>query len=427
MANSPTSREAISRGHYGPTVSDRKILLADADAFFVSVARLTDPDGVGKEPLLVVGGSAEGRGVVTSASYETRAFGIRSGMPMAQALRLCPRLVRASVPGKSCREKSRAIRKTLESFTPIVEPASIDEFYLDMTGTDELYAGEPLTGIAQRIRATVFKETDIAVSIGGGTSKFIAKLAAKQAKPHRKGANGVCVVAPGDEASFLSQQRLADIPGVGPRLQERLATHDLRDVKDALALDEEVLVSWLGDRTGRWLFRRMLGIDTSPVVSRTRAKSMSHEETFASDLYHDSDLDRELTRLASRVAAELRSKNRLARTVTVKLRDADFTTRQASQTLKEPVDSDQPIAKTARQLLHKLRKSRRTAARLLGVALSNFDDETVKNDQLSLFEDPEESTFERERDRQLTSAVDRINTRFGHERIVRGSTVNPSR
>ena len=234
-------------------------------------------------------------------------------------------------------------------------------------------------------------------------------------------------MAPGDEASFLSQQRLADIPGVGPRLQERLATHDLRDVKDALALDEEVLVSWLGDRTGRWLFRRMLGIDTSPVVSRTRAKSMSHEETFASDLYHDSDLDRELTRLASRVAAELRSKNRLARTVTVKLRDADFTTRQASQTLKEPVDSDQPIAKTARQLLHKLRKSRRTAARLLGVALSNFDDETVKNDQLSLFENPEESTFERERDRQLTSAVDRINTRFGHERIVRGSTVNPSR
>jgi DNA polymerase-4 len=407
-------------------VNARKILLADADAFFVAVARLTDPDGVGKEPLLVVGGSAEGRGVVTSASYETRVYGVRSGMSMAQALRLCPQLVRAAVPGKACRERSRAIRATLEQFTPIVEAASIDEFYLDMTGTDELYAGESLTEIAQRIRTTVLKETDIAVSIGGGSSKFIAKLAAKHAKPHRHGADGVHVVPPGNETDFLTQQKLADIPGIGPRLQERLAQHDLRDVKQVMALDETTLVSNFGDRTGRWLFRRVRGIDTSSVVSRARAKSMSHEQTFATDLYHDSDLDQRLVRLVSRVAAELRSKNRKARTVTVKLRDADFMTRQASTTLRQPVDSDQPIANTARQLLRKLRDVRRTGARLLGVAVSNFDDEHTQEDQLLLFENPEESGSELERDRRLTSAVDNINTRFGAERIVRGSTVNPS-
>ncbi|UCD25605.1 MAG: DNA polymerase IV [Gemmatimonadota bacterium] len=404
----------------------RKILLADADAFFVAVARLTDPDGVGKEPLLVVGGSAKGRGVVTSASYETRIYGVRSGMPMAQALRLCPQLVRTPVPGKACREKSRAIRATLEQFTPIVQAASIDEFYLDMTGTDELYAGETLRGIAQRIRAAVLQETGIAVSIGGGSSKFIAKLAAKHAKPHRRSANGVHIVPPGDEREFLAQQKLADIPGIGPRLQERLARHDLRDVRQIMVLDEETLVSNFGDRTGKWLFRRVRGIDTSSVVTHTRAKSMSHEQTFAADLYHDRDLDQRLTRLASRVAAELRSKNRMARTVTVKLRDADFTTRQASKTLKQPVDSDQSIASTARQLLRKLRDARRTGARLLGVAVSHFDDEREQQDQLSLFENPEESASVNERDRRLTSAVDSINTRFGTERIVRGSTVNPN-
>ncbi|UCG87360.1 MAG: DNA polymerase IV [Gemmatimonadota bacterium] len=405
---------------------ERRILLADADAFYVAVARLIDPDGAGKEPLLVVGGSAEGRGVVTSASYETRVFGVRSGMPMAQALRLCPQLVRVPVPRRACSDKSRQIRAVLERFTPLVEPASIDEFYLDLTGTGQLYDGESLAVTAQRIRRAVIEETSVSVSIGGGASKFIAKLAAKQAKPHRECATGVMVVAPADEAAFLAQRELAEIPGVGPRLQERLAHHGLRYVKDALTLPEDVLASWLGERTGKWLYRRIRGIDTSPVVRHAAAKSMSHEETFAADLHEDSDLERELTRLASRLAADMRSKRLRARTVTVKLRDADFTTRQASYTLELPVDSDRPINTVARQLLRKLRQVRRTGARLVGVAVSNLSDRDTPDGQLSLFRASGGADAELQRDRQLARAVDQINARFGRERIVRASTVEPT-
>ncbi len=406
-------------------MAHRRILLADADAFYVAVARLIDPDRAGKEPLLVVGGSAEGRGVVTSASYETRAFGVRSGMPMAQALRLCPQLVCAPVSGRACREKSCAIRTVLERFTPVVEPASIDEFYLDLTGTDELYTGESLAVTAGHIRDAVITETGIAVSIGGGTSKFIAKLAAKQAKPHRDCTTGVKVIPPGAEAAFLAERELSDIPGIGPRFQERLAQRGLHSVRDALELEEGTLISWLGDRTGQWLHRRLRGIDAAPVKSHIGAKSMSHEETFAVDLHEDTDLERELIRLATRLAADLRSKNRQARTVSVKLRDADFVTRQASHSLKRPVDSDRPITNVARQLLHKLRAARRTGARLLGVALSNLSERQASGGQLHLFESPEEPAAEVERDHQLARAVDEINTRFGRERIVPGSIVDP--
>ena len=405
-------------------MAHRRILLADADAFYVAVARLIDPDRAGKEPLLVVGGSAEGRGVVTSASYETRAFGVRSGMPMAQALRLCPQLVCAPVSGRACREKSRAIRTVLQRFTPVVEPASIDEFYLDLSGTDELYTGESLAVTAGHIRDAVIADTGIAVSIGGGTSKFIAKLAAKQAKPHRDCTSGVKVIPPGDEATFLAERELSDIPGIGPRFQERLAQRGLHSVRDALELEEGTLISWLGDRTGQWLHRRLRGIDSAPVMSHIGAKSMSHEETFAVDLHGDADLERELIRLATRLAADLRSKNRQARTVSVKLRDADFVTRQASHSLKRPVDSDRPITNVARQLLHKLRAARRTGARLLGVALSNLSERQASGGQLHLFESPEEPAAEVERDHQLARAVDEINTRFGRERIVPGSIVD---
>ncbi len=161
-------------------VTHRRILLADADAFYVAVARLVDPDGAGKEPLLIVGGSSK-RGVVTSASYETRRYGVRSAMPTAHALRLCPKAVVVSVPRKACSQKSREIRKALERFSPVVEPASIDEFYVDLTGTERLYH-ESLAATAARIRAAVLESTKLSVSIGGGTSRLIAKLAAEEAK-----------------------------------------------------------------------------------------------------------------------------------------------------------------------------------------------------------------------------------------------------
>src|SRR5437867_9404929 len=160
-----------------------RILLADADAFYVSVARLVDPAGAGRAALLIVGGSAERRGVVTSASYEARAFGVHSAMPMARAVRLCPNATVVPVPWEACARKSREIRDVLQRFTPAVEQASSDEFYVDLTGTDELYRGEPLATTARRIRDVVARETALTVSVGGGTSRLVAKLAAGRAKP----------------------------------------------------------------------------------------------------------------------------------------------------------------------------------------------------------------------------------------------------
>src|SRR6267143_2057439 len=181
----------------------RLILLADADAFYVAVARLVDPDGAGKAPLLIVGGAVERRGVVTSASYEARAYGVHSAMPMARAVRLCPGAMVVPVPWGACVEKSAQIGAVLRRFTPVVEQASSDEFYLDLSGTEQLYGGEPFAATARRMREAVIAETSLSLSIGGGTSKFVAKLAAGVAKPRPSGAaDGVHVVAPGAEADF---------------------------------------------------------------------------------------------------------------------------------------------------------------------------------------------------------------------------------
>src|SRR3990172_4500091 len=175
----------------------RRILLADADAFYVAVARLVDPHGAGKAPLLIVGGSADGRGVVTSASYEARAFGVHSAMPTAQAIRLCPDALVVPVPFEACVQKGREIQHVLQQFTPVVDQASSDEFYLDMSGTERLYHDEPLGTTARRIRDAVLKATSLTVSIGGGTSKVVAKLAAGVAKPMPGGeGTGVHILQP---------------------------------------------------------------------------------------------------------------------------------------------------------------------------------------------------------------------------------------
>jgi DNA polymerase IV len=202
----------------------RRILLADADAFYVAVARLVDPQGAGRTPLLIVGGSADHRGVVTSASYEARAYGVTSAMPMARAMRLCPGATVVPVPWEACAQKSAQIGAVLAGFTPNVERASSDEFYLDLSGTERLYHEEPLASTAQRIRESVLGETGLSVSIGGGTSKVVAKLAAGVAKP-RPGTpgDGVLVVEPGGEGEFMRRFALADLPLVGPKFQERLA------------------------------------------------------------------------------------------------------------------------------------------------------------------------------------------------------------
>lgn len=396
----------------------RRILLADADAFFVAVARMVDPEGAGREPLLIVGGTRESRGVVCSASYEARKYGVRSAMPISRALRLCPQAMCVPVPRRVCGEKSREIRAVLGRYAPVVEGASVDEWYMDLGGTERLYEQEDLAVTAKRIRESVVAETKLSVSIGGGTTKLVAKLAVERAKP-KPGTNatGVHIVAPGDEGAFLETFDLAEIPLIGPRFQERLAKLGMRAVPDVLQYDLPALTQWLGAREAEWLFERVRGIDHSEVETHGEAKSISRDETFPQDIDEDDDLARELLALVTRAAADLRGDGMTARTITVRIRDHDFKTRQASRTLDPPVISDRVILEVAHLLLNKLRAARRVPARLIGVGLSSLATDATA-DQLTLFERRDGTLTETERDRVLARTVDRVRARFGDKGIL---------
>lgn len=399
-------------------MTTRRILLADADAFYVAVARMVDPDGAGKAKYLIVGGTRDSRGVVCSASYEARKFGVRSAMPIARALRLCPQAMCVPIPRRVCSEKSREIRVVLEKFSPVVEGASIDEWYLDMGGTEGVYGHEPLATTARRIRDAVTAATTLSVSIGGGTSKLVAKLAVERAKPKPgTGATGVYVVAPGEEQDFLNTFDLSDIPLIGPRFQERLAKLGMRRVTDVLPYDVDTLAQWLSAREAEWLHARVRGIDERAVESHGDAKSISRDETFAVDTASDDELERELLALTTRAASDLRADGLTARTITVRLRDFDFRTRSASRTLDAPVISDRVILEVGRQLLAKLREKRRVPARLIGVALSSLATDSTA-DQMTLFELADERIAETDRDRLLARTVDRVRAKFGDRGIL---------
>lgn len=393
-----------------PTPTPR-ILLVDCDAFFVQVARLEDPEGAGREPLLIVGGSS-GRGVVTSASYECRAFGVRSAMPTAHALRLCPDATVVSVPRGAVSKWSRKVRGTLEELAPVVQAASVDEFYLDVTGTERLFRGEDLEATARRIRETVLERTGVSVSIGGGTNRLIAKLAAGRAKPA-----GVRTVAAGEELDFMRELDLSDIPGVGPSLLAVLEKRGLHTVDEALRVEPEWLERWLGENRGRWLRSRLEGRGSSEVSSDDGRKSVSTERTFARDVSDPDRLERELLRIVVSASAALRAKDLRARTITLKLRESDFTTRSRSRTLPEPIEAEAPVFAVARELLHELRARAPEPVRLLGVGFSNLvaPDEP---DQLALFE--EAGRTETDRDRTVSRTVDRLRRRFGRDALLPG-------
>jgi len=407
-----------------------RILLADADQFFVAVARLVDPEGAGKAALLIVGGAPGSRGVVCSASYETRKFGVRSAMPISRALRLCPDALCVPVPRSACSAKSREIRTVLERFTPVVRGASIDEWYLDLGGTEALYHHEPLHVTARRIRDAVTADTGLSVSLGGGSNRLIAKLAVEFAKP-KPGSDGtgVFVVAPDDGPRFMAERiALADIPGIGPKFQRELAARDLVRVADILPYDQATLVRWFGDRTGAWLWQRARGIGDAIVSPREAQKQVSREDTFSHDLVMDADIARELLRLASKVASDLRGEGLVARTVTVKLKYADFTIRTASRTLSEPIEADRPVSEVASALLASLRRRRGGPIRLVGVGLSGLLD--AGDRQLSMFDTLSrnarlapgtEASVETDRDRTVSHVLDAVRDRFGPQAIGLGT------
>lgn len=398
-----------------------RILLVDCDAFFVQVARLEDPDGAGRAEFLIVGGSASGRGVVTSASYSCRAMGVRSAMPTGRALQLCPQATVAPVSRSACSERSRRVRAALEDLSPVVQAASIDEFYLDFTGTERLLKGETLEDTARRVKDDVFAASEIRVSVGGGVNRLVAKLAVGRAKP-----DGVFIVAPGDEAAFVAELELGQIPGIGPALLASLQDKGLKTVADVRRVDPAWLERWFGDSRAGWLRRRVFGVDDSRVSRHEPRKSISSERTFFRDLHRVEDLERELLRLTVSVAGTMRTKGLRARTLTVKIRDSDFKTRQRAHTFPEAVESESVLYPTARDLLADLRRRRRTGARLLGVGLTNFTSGDSSR-QLALFEGDDDPERESERDRLLAHTVDGLRSRFGHDAVLPGRIVRGPR
>jgi DNA polymerase-4 len=337
-------------------------------------------------------------------------------MPMAQALRLCPEATVVPVSRAAVAHKSREVRDTLHHLAPVVQAASIDEFYLDLSGTERLFASELLVDTAHRIRDEVLALTLVSVSIGGGTRRVIAKLAASRAKPA-----GVRVVPSGEEQDFLNELDLSELPGIGPALLEQLEKRGLVRVRDAVAVQREWLEKWLGARRGAWLYRRLRGVDESEVDPTKRRRSISAERTFFRDLDTAHELGRRLLEITTSVGGSLRKRAYRARTITVKLRDADFRTRTRSRTLPEAVESNTAIHEIAKELLSELRADRDVPARLLGVGLTSLVGDREER-QLGLFASP--MAGESERDRNVSRVFDELRDRFGHEAVRPGGTLD---
>lgn len=388
----------------------RRILHVDVDAMFVQCAILEDPERLADEPLILVGGSPTGRGVVTSASYGCRAFGVRSAMPMATALRLCPKAVVVRVPGAMIRRKSHELREVLADWTPVMAVASVDEAYLDLTGTEELYRHQPLEAIARALQRQVKERTGLDVSIGGGTNRLVAKLATGFAKPR-----GVFVVPPGEEESFVGGLRISDLIGIGPSFEAELRRRGVTSMEALRALDVATMAGWWGRERAEWLWRRCRGIDEAPIGDRgVGSRSISSERTFGRDLSSIVELEEALLALVVDVSSSLRSKGLFARTVTVKLRYTDFQDRSRSRTLDAPIQTERAIFSVARELLHSLRARRDDPVRLIGVGLTNLDThgENAQGQLVDLVPPPESA-----RDRALASAADRLRSRFGADAV----------
>jgi DNA polymerase-4 len=393
----------------------RTILHVDMDAFFVSVELLRRPELRGRP--VVVGGTGP-RGVVAAASYEARAYGVFSAMPSGQARRLCPQAV--FLPGDHARyaEVSARVMAIFRSFTPLVEPLSLDEAFLDVSGARRVLGDGPAIGRA--IRDEVLAREGLTCSVGVAPSKMLAKMASEAAKPAATPAGpvpgrGVHVIAPGREQEFLRPLPARALWGVGPATLAKLERRGVRTVGDIADLPEDALLRLLGRASGRHLRLLARGVDPRPVEPEQRAKSIGHEETFPTDRHDSGDLGRELVRMADAVAWRLRRDGRAARTVTLKVRFGDFRTITRSTTLAAPVDEGPALARAAGALLAGIDPS--PGVRLLGVTASGLVEAAVR--QLT-FDDEDGPSWH-----DASGAVDAIRERFGSQAIGPASAVGP--
>jgi DNA polymerase-4 len=382
----------------------KTIFHVDMDAFFVSVEELSDPSLKGKA--VVVGGQRNERGVVSAASYEARKFGVHSAMPLRTAAKLCPHAIFVDGHPDRYRECSAKVYEILNTFSPLVEMASIDEAYLDMTGTDRLH-GPPLRA-AHALHKKVKVETQLNCSIGIGASRLIAKVSSAKAKP-----NGVLWVIPGQEAKFLAPLDVRDIPGVGKVMEQNLHGMGIRQVGDLAALQEDVLEQHFG-KWGLALAGKARGEDAggwfdAEVGEHADPKSISHEHTFNEDTANPAQLESTLMRLTEMVARRLREHGLHARTIQLKLRYKDFTTITRAHSLVAPTQLDTEIFEQIRTLFRRNWK-KGAEIRLLGVHVSSF--EQTAPGQLDLLDDGRHQRWQ-----QALAAADRLRDRFGESSV----------
>jgi DNA polymerase-4 len=390
-----------------------RILHVDLDAFFVEVCRQRHPELRGVD-LLVVGGRRDQRGVVQSASYGARKFGIHAGMPIAQAVQLCPAATFFQGSFIHYRDASRAVRAVLQRFSPTVVMASLDEAYLDFAGTDRLYPVS-LLPVAERIRDTVRTETGLDCSIGIGPNRMIAKLASDSAKPR-----GLMEVRAGWEEGFLAGLPLSAMPGVGPKTAARWADLGLTDVYQVQRMDEEALSRLLGG-DARGLKRRAHGHAGSTLRGERLPKSVSRETTLSRDLRDPEELEAILSLLTARVAGQLRDEQLVGRTVTLKLRHDDFYTVTRRRTLETATDLDAELYDAARALFREAFgdvRRRNRGVRLIGIAATNLGVAA----EADLFEPPG-----RQRLRELSAAVDKVRGKYGFGAVTPGSVLRARR
>lgn len=387
------------------------VVHVDMDAFFASVEALDDPSLAGRP--LIVGGTGR-RGVVASCSYEAREYGIRSAMPSAVARRLCPDAV--FVPGRFDRygEVSQEMHEILHRWTPLVEGISLDEAFLDVTGSVRLF-GSPFD-IGRSIRSQIIEELKLSCSVGVAAVKFLAKLASEAAKP-RVGdqggpapgtGQGVVVVEPGQELAFLHPHPIEALWGVGPATATRLRSLGVATIGDLARIPRPTLESALGRAHGSHLAALARGVDDRRVEPNREVKSVSHEETYAEDRRDPKSLHVEVVRMSDSVASRLRQAGLTGRTVTIKVRYGDFTTLTRSATVGSGLDGGGEISEVASALLEQVDLD--PGVRLLGVGVSNLRGSTGEAEQLSLDLDHGVGSIRR---RAADDALDAIRKRFG--------------